>query len=137
MAKPDFSPSRALYVLEQAIDDRKITRADLDRYTRKIRDEISELEERLRSLRNAAVAPVKRVLGRRRGRPHGAAKVAAKAVRRAKKAVSAEVAASRKLQGQYIAAIRQVPKTQRAKYAAIAKEKGREAAIREIKKANR
>jgi len=44
-------------------------------------------------------------------------------------------AASRILQGKYLGAIRLIPKSQRGKYKAIAKESGREAAIKAIKAA--
>jgi hypothetical protein len=40
--------------------------------------------------------------------------------------------ASRKLQGRYLAFIRQIPATKRAQYQKTAKEKGREAAIKEM-----
>jgi hypothetical protein len=136
--KLDLSPSHALYVLEQAIEDRRITRADLDRYGKKMREEISEIEARLRSLRDATVKAAKRVFDRRgevpvphvKGRSRGP-----KRAKRSSKPVSAEVVASRKLQGRYIAAVRQLPKTRRARFAAIAKREGREAAIAAIRKA--
>ena len=134
--KLDLSPSHALYVLEQAIEDRKITRADLERYSRKTRHEISEIEERLRSLRDATLSSVRRVLGRKEaGKPAKGRRGPKPA--KLRKAVSAEVAASRKLQGQYIAAIRQLSKSRRGKFAAIAKKDGREAAIAAIKKATK
>ena len=53
------------------------------------------------------------------------------------KKVTAEVQASRQLQGKYISMIRQLPKNRRAKYAAIAKKDGREAAISAMSKASR
>ncbi|HEV7920559.1 MAG TPA: hypothetical protein VGR02_07195 [Thermoanaerobaculia bacterium] len=47
-------------------------------------------------------------------------------------AITPEQLASRQLQGRYLALIRQVPENRRAQYAKIAKEKGREAAIKEL-----
>jgi hypothetical protein len=140
MAKLDLSPSHALFVLEQAYEDRKITRTDIDRYSREIKDEIQSLEERLRTLRDAAVdksegwvssgkQAVKRAVD--------AVKPSPRRKRRANMPASAEVQASRQLQGKYIAAIRSVPKTQRAKYAKIAGAEGRQAAIDAIKKAKK
>jgi type II secretory pathway pseudopilin PulG len=53
--------------------------------------------------------------------------------RRRRAAISAEQLASRQLQGRYLALIRQIPATRRGLYAKIAKEKGREAAIAQMK----
>ena len=43
--------------------------------------------------------------------------------------------ASRKVQGRYLGLIRQIPASQRGKYTKIAKEKSREAAIKEMQSA--
>lgn len=52
--------------------------------------------------------------------------------KRQRVAITPEQLASRQLQGRYLALIRQVPENRRAQYAKIAKEKGREAAIKEL-----
>lgn len=122
---PSITSHQALYILEKAIDDRKISAADVRRYISGMWEEMNFLERRIAELRDAG-EPLRH--------PVRAARSIGKRVKRAARKVSAEVAASRRLQGQYIAAIRQVPKNRRAKYAAIAKEKGREAAIAAIKK---
>jgi hypothetical protein len=80
--------------------------------------------------------------GRRRGRPPAAAAApssAAPAAAPAKKAgrprkakITAEQLASRQLQGRYLGLIRQIPANKRAPYQRTAKERGREAAIREM-----
>lgn len=76
--------------------------------------------------------------GRRPGRPPGrppaaaAAAPAAKAGRRGRSAITPEQLASRQLQGRYLGLIRQIPASKRAQYQRTAKEKGREAAIREM-----
>lgn len=62
----------------------------------------------------------------------GAAKAGRKRGRKARTAITAEQLASRQLQGRYLALVRRFPQTKRAQYAKIAKEKGREAAIREM-----
>jgi hypothetical protein len=49
--------------------------------------------------------------------------------------VTPEVLASRQLQGRYLALIRRMPEGKRKKYAKTAKEKGREAAIKEMTRA--
>ena len=61
--------------------------------------------------------------------------VTKRVVARAKRAAKTpEAAASRKLQGQYIAHIRQLPKRGRKKFSEIAQKNGREAAITAMKK---
>jgi O6-methylguanine-DNA--protein-cysteine methyltransferase len=86
------------------------------------------------------------------GRPKGSSKAAAapaanagaqtsataapaKRGRRRRSAITPEQLASRQLQGRYLGLIRQVPQSKRAQYQKIAKEKGREAAIRELQDA--
>lgn len=60
--------------------------------------------------------------GRKRGRP----------AKRRSAALSAEQLASRQLQGRYLGLIRQIPASRRGQYQKIAKDKGREAAIKEM-----
>jgi hypothetical protein len=143
MARPkkevsrSWSPSQAVFILERALKDRKLSAADIKRYVGTMVDEIRSLEERLASLKDAAVASVKRVFSRGGEVPafHVRKRRGRKGRTRAKGPVSAEVAASRKLQGQYIAAIRQIPKSKRAFYQKISKVKGREEAIAAMRKA--
>lgn len=52
-------------------------------------------------------------------------------------ALTAEQIASRQLQGRYLAMVRRFGKRDRAHFSKIAKEKGREAAIREMQKASK
>jgi len=88
--------------------------------------------------------------GKRRGRPRGTGRKAAPAAvattsapaaaaatgkRRRRSRITAEQLASRQLQGRYLGLIRQIPASKRAPYQRIAKEKGREAAINEMKSA--
>jgi O6-methylguanine-DNA--protein-cysteine methyltransferase len=64
--------------------------------------------------------------GKRRGRPPGAGR------KRRSSKITAEQLASRQLQGRYLGLIRQIPASKRGTYQKIAKEKGREAAIKEM-----
>lgn len=122
------------YFLEYAIEEKKLSQADLNRYERRLKEELSNLRGKLAELEEAMSGAKDRAV--RAVRKIGNEVVAkTKKTRRKVKKASAEVMASRKLQGQYIAAIRTVPKNKRKKFADLAKEKGREAAIREIKKA--
>lgn len=89
-------------------------------------EEMNFLEKRVAELRGIAgdIHPVRRA--------KAVVQRVAKRVKRAAK--TPEAAASRKLQGQYIAYIRQIPKRQRKRFAEVAKKDGREAAIAAIKK---
>ncbi|HEX6100309.1 MAG TPA: hypothetical protein VF432_28605 [Thermoanaerobaculia bacterium] len=80
----------------------------------------------------------------RRGRPPASASAAASAEggaapakrgRKARAAITPEQLASRQLQGRYLALVRRFPANKRPQYAKIAKDKGREAAIREMQDA--
>ena len=140
MARPrkrshDVTPGQASYVLQRLIGDRRITRNDVQRYLNDMRREIGELEERLKSLKEAtggAIRSAVRAITSRRGRPAGAAPVRR---RRRRAHITPEQLASRKLQGRYLGLIRQIPASRRGQYQKIAKEKGREAAIREMQTA--
>lgn len=133
------------------IGDRRVSPGDIIRYVNEMQHEIEELEKRLQSLRAAAggggsyaAAPA-----RRRGRPPGSrnrAKAAAPAAvsdggkkvgrkRRRRSKITPEQLASRQLQGRYLGLIRQIPASRRGQYQRTAKEKGREAAIKEMQSA--
>ena len=150
-SSPSLSSGQASYVIDRMISDRRISPGEVIRYVNEMQREIDELEKRLQSLRAAvgggggggyaaAAAP------RRRGRPPGSrnrAKAAAAAPaapagakgggrRRRRSAITAEQLASRQLQGRYLGLIRQIPASRRGQYQKIAKDKGREAAIKEM-----
>jgi hypothetical protein len=134
------------------INDRRISPGEVVRYVNEMQREIDELERRLQSLRAAvgggggarsAAAPA-----RRRGRPPGsrnrakaaaaapaAAAGGAKRGRRRRSAITPEQLASRQLQGRYLGLIRQIPASRRGPYQKTAKDKGREAAIKEMQTA--
>lgn len=114
---------REKYILQYALEEKKITKSDLNRYERRLKSELSNLRGKLADLEAA--------VGRAKDRAVQAVK---QVVARKKRKVSAEVKASQKLQGQYIAAIRSIPKNQRAKFQKIAKTDGREKAITAMKK---
>lgn len=133
------------------IGDRRVSPNEIIRYVNEMHHEIDQLEKRLQSLRAAAgggggsyaAAPA-----RRRGRPPGSrnrAKAAAAAAvsagkktgrkRRRRSKITPEQLASRQLQGRYLGLIRQIPASRRGQYQRTAKEKGREAAIKEMQSA--
>lgn len=103
-------------ILQQLISEGRISAQDVDRARR-----ISDLERQLAALRGGGGA-------RRRGRPPG---VGARGQSTASSSVlTSEQRASRQLQGRYLALVRRIPAGKRARFGQIAKEKGREAAIR-------
>ena len=121
----NIAPADAQQILQDLIRAGKISVGDIARFR-----EIRRLEERLQSLRSGG--------GMRGRRPGAIAAVAAAgpAVRRRRvRRLSAAGLASRKIQGRYLGLIRQIPASQRAKYTKIAKEKSREAAIKEMQSA--
>jgi len=124
-----LSPSQAQQILQALINDRRISAGELNRYL-----EIQRLEERLQSLRSGGG-----MIGRpvRRGWSGATQATAAQGGRRRRRrpAVTAEQAASRQLQGRYLALVRQIPASRRSQYAKIAKDRGRETAIREMQDA--
>lgn len=130
------------------ISDRRVSPGEIIRYVNEMQHEIDELEKRLQSLRAAAGGGMPSAApARRRGRPPGsrnrakaAAAPAAPAAggakggrrRRRRSAITAEQLASRQLQGRYLGLIRQIPASRRGQYQKTAKDKGREAAIKEM-----
>jgi hypothetical protein len=135
-APVSFSPAQAVFILERATADRKLSRADVRSYLAQMGEEISSLEARLASLRHAAVDPVKRFVHKVEEKVMGGDQpFPLKKRKKRVKRVSAEVAASRKLQGQYLSLFRQIPKTKRPTYQKLSKAEGREAAVAAMKKA--
>jgi hypothetical protein len=160
-----YTPGQAQYILERLIKDRRVSSAELSEYVTDMGREISDLEARLQRLRDAAgpiaaaaaagiaagaagVAMVRR--GRKPGRPPGrrgpgrppasastgaAASGPKKRGRKKSSAITEEQLASRQLQGRYLALVRRFPASKRAQFARTAKERGREAAIKEMQDA--
>jgi|SRR5947209_607451 len=138
------------------ISDRRVSQGEIIRYVNEMQHEIDELERRLQSLRAAAgggAGSAAMAAPRRRpGRPPGSRNRAAAAPtpapapaaapvqggrrgRRRRSAITPEQLASRQLQGRYLGLIRQIPASKRGQYQKTAKDKGREAAIKEMQNA--
>lgn len=129
-----FSAAQLQYIVDRALAERRLTDAVINGYLQQLQEEIRDIEHRLQLLRDAAGA---RMPVARRGRSRGAAVppvVAAPSKRRSARASSKNTAA-RKLQGQYIGFLRQLPEKERPKYQEIARTRGREQAIVAIRKA--
>lgn len=127
MARPtnpqSLTPRQALYILEKLIDDRTVSAADVRRHLAGMWQEMNFVEKRLSELRGATAAV-----------RHPVARVKATIKRRRRRRVSPEVAASQKLQGQYLGYMRQIPEGDRKRFQEIAKSKGREPAVLAMKK---
>jgi len=160
VSTPSLSAGQAAYVLERLVAERRISAAEVNRCIGDMHREISDLESRLQSLRaNAGAAPSAPSAprrgrppgsGRGPGRPPGSGRKAAPpaaspaaaaapsaapapAKRRRRTRITAEQLASRQLQGRYLGLIRQIPASRRAAFQKIAKDRGREAAINEMR----
>jgi hypothetical protein len=139
--EPTLTSGQAEYVVNRMLAERRISSAEIDRYVSGMQEEIREIEVRLERLRAAAEGraqsesrgPTKDRLGvppgrKRRGRPPGRP-------RGRRPGRPSKSAKSQQLQGRYLGLIRQIPAGKRAQYSAIAKDKGRESAIKEMESA--
>lgn len=113
-----LSPSQALYVLDRLIRERRVKEREVSRMASEMHSEIADLERRLAMLRGDA---------------GGRAKAAGRPGRRPARPVNAAVAASRRLQGEYMGLMRHISGRERSRIKKIAAEKGREAAVREMR----
>src|SRR5439155_17287234 len=111
------SASDAQQLLQDLMREGRISTADINRYR-----EIRQLEERLQALRGGG--------GGRSSARGGAPQLAGGKRRRSR--ITAQQLASRQLQGRYLGLIRQIPASQRPRYAKVARDRGREAAIKEM-----
>lgn len=126
-----LSPGQASFVIDRLVSERRISAGEINRYVSEMHREIADLEQKLASLKQAVGGAA------RRGRPAGAAAkpegaAPARRGRRRKAPITPEQLASRKLQGRYLGLIRQIPAAKRAPFQRTAREKGREAAIKEM-----
>jgi hypothetical protein len=120
-----ITPQQAHYVIQRLLAARAVSPSEISRYLSDIEGEVRALEERLRTLRLAASGAVAPETPRYAARP---------LVRRRRTVVAkGGTTASQRLQGSYIGHIRKFPKAERGKYSAIAKQHGREAAIKRMR----
>ena len=111
-----MTPSQALYVVDRLLREKRITPSVVRTIAGEMDAEVRELERRLAALRGDAP---------RRER--------VRSKRRTTRAASPETMASRRIQGQYLGLVRQIPAAQRGKFKKIAADEGREAAIRALR----
>jgi hypothetical protein len=114
-----LTPGQALYVLDRLVRERRVNGREVARMASEMNAEIADLERRLAMLRmdNGSASRG------RRGRPPG----------RPSRPVNPAVAASRRLQGEYMGLMRHLGGRDRARVKKLAAEKGREAAVRAMR----
>ena len=122
----ELTPEESRYILEGLVKDKRVSKIELRQYRQRMKQEAEELLERLKSLGWGGAAAVAGGVATAvvASSPRGRA-----AVKRAARAVTPAILAGRKLQGQYLGLIRQIPESQRGRYSAMAKTDGRQAAI--------
>jgi hypothetical protein len=108
-----LNPSQALYVLDRLVRERRVNGREVAKMASEMNAEIADLERRLEMLRGSS------------GSVRGS--------RRSSRPVNAAVAASRRLQGEYMGLMRHITGRERARIKQIAATKGREAAVREMR----
>jgi hypothetical protein len=119
-----MNEQQAAYVLDYLVRAGRVSQREI---TRIVAEGIRQTEDRLKALRDGLAA---------RAAAHSprATRERATPGRRKRRPVSPEVAASRKLQGTYIALLRQTPERQRGKFRKLAKTKGREVAVKAMQR---
>jgi hypothetical protein len=116
-----LTPSQALYVIDRLIIEKRISPAIVAKIRDEMASEIRELEERLARLRGSEEPRPSSVQRRKSPRPTDGS-------------LSPATLASRRLQGQYLNLIRRIPAPQRSRYKQIALTKGREEAVRALRR---
>lgn len=151
-----LTEAQAHYVVEKMLEDRTISQRDVDRYLKSMHSDIDDLERRLDRLREAAGSSAGSSSGKRKrrsgtGKKRGRKKRATAKTSRAgggkksgkksgkkkgkKRNLSPEVRASRALQGRYISNLRSFSGRKKAEFQKIAREQGREEALRQMQAA--
>ena len=127
----DLTAGQAQYVIARLISERRVTAKDVARFAAEMDSEISELETRLQFLRR--VSGREDVTRKRRGRAPATNRAEAAPRKRRKSRrkprLTPEWRARLKKQGHYLALMRQVRAGERAKFKAMFREQGIDAAI--------
>lgn len=120
------TPSQAAYVVEKLIAERKVSRADVQRYLQYMQTEIRNLEQKIASLRGhvpaaplaqPSKAPSQKTTPKKRGR--------------------GRKGYLRGLAGTFAVLTRELAAADRAKYESIRSEKGLTAAVAELRKVSK
>jgi hypothetical protein len=131
-----YTAGQLQYIVTRACNDGSLTERTIRGYLADLEGEIASIETRIQELRQLATGSA--AAGHPKARP---ARKAASAHRLKattqprRKRISAKNAASRKIQGRYIAYLRQIAQKDRPRYQELAKTRGREVAITAMQKA--
>jgi hypothetical protein len=131
-----YTAGQLQYIVSRACSDGTLTERTIRGYLADLAKEITGIEARIRELRELATGSA--ATGNAKTLPARAAASARRPktttkLRRGR--TSAKNAASRKIQGRYIAYLRQIPQKDRPRYQELAKTRGREVAIAAMQKA--
>ena len=126
---PDLTAGQAQYVVRRILADRRVPISLVRQYLGELDTEIATLEQQLELLRAASGTGV----SRRTRSPQTDSGRGGKPRRR--RNLSPERRESLRLQGHYLALIRQIPARKRPQYKAIVESKGKEAAIAALRRA--
>ncbi|MGA7616805.1 MAG: hypothetical protein WBX15_16660 [Thermoanaerobaculia bacterium] len=132
-----LSPSEAQYVIEKALKDKKLKQSDIREYRKALDTEIADLDRRLselRSMKRGGAAPAPAAAPASAPKPARGRRSRKRSARKAGGSNTAELANSRKIQGQYLGYLRQIPERNRKRFQAMAKNESRETAIAAMKK---
>jgi hypothetical protein len=136
---PTILPGQAKYVIDRLLAARRITARDITGYLGDLQRNIVEIEERLARLRAAQggndAASVRATPRRERAAQRSTSAPQPAKRRKRRFTVTAKVLASRALQGRYLPLLNKFSGAKRVQYAKLAKDKGREAAIKEMEAA--
>lgn len=124
-ASLNLSAGQAQYVVRRLIADRKTTLSQVQRYLAELSTEIATLEQQLDMLREASGGAARRASGGSSAATGG----------RRHRNLSPERRESLRLQGHYLALIRQIPARKRGQYKAMVEKRGKEAAIAALRRA--
>lgn len=124
----DVTPGQARWVVERLIAERRISRADVQRYVADMGREIADIEKRLTSLREAAGTP--------RARTPAPGRAVSPAKPR-KRRTGGKKGHPRGIAGTLVVLLRSIPAAEHAAINAIRADKGIKAAIAAARKAIR
>jgi hypothetical protein len=133
-----YTGGQLQYIVTRACNDGSLTERTIRGYLADLEKEIASIEVRIRELRQLATGSAAADHAKARPAREAARPPRLKTTTKLRRGrTSAKNAASRKIQGRYIAYLRQIPQKERAQYQAIVKAKGREPAIAAMRKALR
>lgn len=125
---PPVTNAQAKYILERLIDEGTVNAGDVRRIIGEMWREMSTIEKRIAELR-AVAEPVRHPI-------RAARNATARVKRAARNTLTPERRESMRLQGRYLGLLMRQRKSDRARFKKLAQERGREAAISAMEKAD-